>query len=523
MSGVQDALRRGDMATALALADRAVAQGQENPHLLVLAGQARLGRNDFEGALAAFSRALALAPGHVDALNGLGICHALAGRFAEAIAAFDAAIVAAPHAVHLRLHRAQALEEAGRLREARVGLEAILAIEPGNLAALERIANLVARRGDMAAARSYATRALGIAHTPAAAIALATAELSDGNYDRVQALMAPIAADPRVDPVSRSLAHGLLGDAFEGEDRVAEAFAAYTAARRALAEHQPPSENAIGRLQALTRYFRTVDPAPWRCRDAAAGPVKTHVFLVGFPRSGTTLLEQALAGHPDIRTMEEIDCLGDVAGEYFYAQDGMARFAALDEAELERLRAAYWHRVSASGTEFDRSVFIDKLPLNAVHQGLIARLFPSARILFALRDPRDVVFSCFRRRLTMTKVAELSRIDGAAAFYDAVMTLSMLYRTVLPLPVMDIRHEDMLADFDGEMRRVCGFLDVAFDPALRDFARLSQTRDVKTPSAAQLVRGLNREGAGQWRRYRDQLAPILSVLAPWVACFGYED
>jgi tetratricopeptide (TPR) repeat protein len=523
MSLVQDALRRNDMPAAMALAEQALAQGHEDPLLLILAGQARLGRNQLDAAFAAFSRALTLVPGHVDALNGIGICHALAGHSAEAIAAFDAAVAAAPQAIHLRLHRAQALEEAGRLRDARADLETILATEPDNLAALERIANLAARRGDMAAARGYAARALKLAPSSAAAIALATAELADGKFERVHTLMTPIANDPRLDAVSRSLAQGLIGDAFDGENRTADAFAAYTAARRSLAGQQPPSESAIERLGMLAAYFRHADPAPWRARADAAGLVKTHVFLVGFPRSGTTLLEQALAAHPDIRTMEEIDCLGDVAGEYFYAEGGMARFAALDEIELDRLRAAYWKRVTASGTAFDRAVFVDKLPLNSVHLGLIARLFPSAHILFALRDPRDVIFSCFRRRLMMTKVAELSRIDGAAAFYDAVMTLAMLCRDLLQLPTLDLRHEDMLADFDGEMRRVCGFLGIEFDASMRDFATLSRHRDVKTPSAAQLLRGLNKDGAGQWRRYRDQLAPVLPVLAPWVARFGYED
>jgi hypothetical protein len=164
------------------------------------------------------------------------------------------------------------------------------------------------------------------------------------------------------------------------------------------------------------------------------------------------------------------------------------------------------------------------MPLNSVHLGMIARLFPSAKVLFALRDPRDVVLSCFRRRLVMSaNMAELSTLEGTAGFYDAVMSLAMLYRDRLGLATLDLRHEDMIADFDGEMAKVCEFLGLAWDDAVRGFALDAQARDVKTPSAMQVVRGLNKDGAGQWRRYASQLSPVRPILEPWAERFGYGD
>jgi hypothetical protein len=327
--------------------------------------------------------------------------------------------------------------------------------------------------------------------------------------------------------VNQSIAYGLLGDALDGLGNPAEAFAAYTAARQALRGPMEQmlrgAESAIARVRRLTAYFAAAPAGPWRADPSAQGRVATHVFLVGFPRSGTTLLEQALASHPDIRTMEEVDCLGDAVGRFFYAEDGMAAFAALGEDELARYRDVYWQRVADAGIAADRPVFVDKMPLNSVHLGLIARLFPSARILFALRDPRDVVLSCFRRRLVMTAhMYELSTLDGAAAFYDAVMALAGLYRDKLGLAVLDTRHEDMIADFDSETRRVCDFLRLEWRETMRNFAADSKSRDVKTPSAQQVVRGLSQEGAGQWRRFAPQMAPVMPMLAPWVARYGYE-
>ena len=524
---VGDALRRGDVASAMNYANQAVAQGIEDVNLLTLAGQWRLRNGLIDRAHQAFVRACELGPDSPEALNGLGLCLTMMGRPKDAMVAFDHGLAVAPGTLFLILHRAQALENVGRLRESQAALEHVIAAEPENARALEQLASLCVRRGDMKAARDYATRALKVVSPlPAAMIALAAADLADRKYEAVRQAMIPLGTEPRIGPVNQSIALGLLGDALDGLDRPQEAFAAYTAAREALRGPMQAmlqgAESAVARVRRLTEYFRSCPIEPWRADPAKAmGP--THVFLVGFPRSGTTLLEQALASHPDIRTMEEVDCLGETVGEYFYAADGMARFAALGEDELAALRAAYWRRVAEAGIAADRPVFVDKMPLNSVHQGMIARLFPAARILFALRDPRDVVLSCFRRRLVMTAhMYELSTLDGAAAFYDAVMTLSMLYREKLGLPTLDLKHEDMIADFDGETRRVCDFLGLEWRPSMRNFAADAKDRDIKTPSAMQVVRGLNKDAAGQWRRFAGPLAPILPGLAPWAARFGYE-
>lgn len=526
-AAVGEAMRRRDVGSAIGYAEQAIALGLEDPELSMLAAQGRIQNGQFDRALPLLLRARELAPKNVEVLNTLGICHALMGRDADALGVFDAALAVAPDVQHLMLHRAQPLENLGRLREAQASLEQVLAAEPNNPAALEHLANLCARRGDMAKARDYATRALRLAPSAAATVALAIAELADRNFARVHELLAPLVRDPSAGPVNHAIAHGLIGDAFDGEDRPAEAFSAYRQAREALraplTSVANAQESAVDRVRRLATYFRSTPANMWRAAPYAS-PVKTHVFLVGFPRSGTTLLEQALASHGEAHTMEEVDCLGDVTREFFFAVGGMERFAALSDAELEPVRSQYWAAVAASGAQTDRAVFVDKLPLSSVNQGFIARLFPEAKILFALRDPRDVVLSCFRRRLVMSAhMHELLTLEGTAAFYSAVMDLSEVYRDKLGLPTLMLRHEDMLGDFDGEMRRVCEFLGIAFDAATRDFAAHARDRDIKTPSGVQIVRGLNKDGAGQWRRFAADLAPVLPVLEPWVERFGYKD
>jgi hypothetical protein len=168
--------------------------------------------------------------------------------------------------------------------------------------------------------------------------------------------------------------------------------------------------------------------------------------------------------------------------------------------------------------------FIDKLPLNTLKLALIARLFPKAKILFARRDPRDVVWSCFRRNFRMNAgMAELTSPERAARFYDSVMRLAEAARAKLPLSEHVLRYEALVEDFDGRSKAVVDFLGLDWREEMRDFAEQSAKRPLRSPSASQVRKGLYQEGVGQWRRYAQQLQPILPILQPWVEAFGYPN
>jgi hypothetical protein len=236
------------------------------------------------------------------------------------------------------------------------------------------------------------------------------------------------------------------------------------------------------------------------------------------------LLEQVLAGHPDVAAMEERTCLMDSAAAFFGGDAGLDELAALSEVELEPWRQAYWKRVAETEPALTRPVFIDKMPLNAVFLPLVARLFPRAKILFALRDPRDVVLSCFRRRFAMNAgMYEFTSLETTAAYYGAVMRLTEIYRDKLAPDLIEVRHESLVADFDGEAARICDFLGLEFRDEMRAFAVRARGQNIDTPSGAQVARGLNPEGLDQWRRYAPQMQPVLAWLAPFVTQFGYPE
>jgi hypothetical protein len=152
---------------------------------------------------------------------------------------------------------------------------------------------------------------------------------------------------------------------------------------------------------------------------------------------------------------------------------------------------------------------------------LIARLFPRAKILFACRDPRDIVLSCFRHRFRMSApIYELLTLPGAARYYDAVMQLAVCLTGALSLDMCLVRHEDVVTEFAREMKRICAYLGLEWAPSMG--ALRTKNRPALTPSTAQLVRGLSTEGLGQWRRYAAELAPVQPLLEPWIKRFFYN-
>ena len=207
--------------------------------------------------------------------------------------------------------------------------------------------------------------------------------------------------------------------------------------------------------------------------------------------------------------------------EFLGNSDGLDRLSRSDTTALLVFRERYWRKLRELGVEFDGKVLVDKQPYNTVKLPLIVKLFPEAKILFVTRDPRDVIFSCFRRRFRMNPSNyELLTLEGAARLYDSVMKLADIFRTKLPMTVLELQHEDMVADFRNCVDAVFRFAGLNARDATWNPAERTRTRAIGTPSAAQIARGLSREGIGSWRRYANHIGSVLPILQPWIERFG---
>jgi tetratricopeptide (TPR) repeat protein len=527
---IEEALAQGDIMRAATVAEIALAAGQSDPMVLNLAAWRREEAGDYPGAHALLKQALALAPGDVMVLGAIGAVLRKEKRLDEALAVLDRVVAAEPRHSAAWLERGFTLEALRSEREAVDSYSRALAIDPDLAPALGKLADIAARRGDRAAARSQAERALAIdPANPAATFALASMEIEAGEGARAGGRLEALLGS-ELKPDDRTRALTLLGDALDRQDRCSEAFDAYDraqsnfrAAYSAMLAPRPgrPSHRAFieAIAEQVERSPRLEEPPP---APPVPGAAAGHVFLLGYPRSGTTLVENILASAAQVVALEERDTLADT-DEVLVRNDGtMPDLDSLDPALLADLRARYWTRVRSMAGEVAGRVFVDMNPFNGIKLPIIARLFPDARILIMRRDPRDVVLSCYRINFTPSPASfAFSDLEEAARHYDALMRLTELCRERLPLAFHEVWYHRLVSDFEPTVRAMADFVGLGWTDDFHAFDRTARTRGVRTASATQVRRGLY-DGGGGWRRYESRLAPALPILAPWVERFGFK-
>ena len=529
LAAIQRAAGAGDLAGATQLAESALADGLEHPLVLNLVAVACEDGDDLSQAIALLRRAVDLAPTDPGSRIALGLCLRRAGELDEALECFDAVIELAPGLPFGYVNRGATLQVLGRLGEAAAAFDRCLAIDATNPVALAGQARIASLMGSFDDARRLGMAALAKAPSlPDAVLAVAAADLAEHEFDAAERRLTQFLGSASPSPQDEADVRGLLGDVLDAAGRVHAAFAAYSDAnailRRAHGPSYETSRRAMPYARSMAEALSREQPIAVNDDPANTGPAR-HAFLLGFPRSGTTLLEVTLDGHPGIVSLEEKELMLDAARCFLNSPQDLHRLLQRPDADLglDEFRTLYWQAALEAGASFAGKLFLDKYPLNTLKLPLIVRLFPRARILFAVRDPRDVVLSCYRRRFRMSPpMYEMLTLRGAAEYYATVMAYAKECLRVLHLQPRYVRYEQLVEDFDGETSRLCAFLGLEWSAEMGDFAGRAKRRASATPSTAQLSRGLDRALAGQWQRYANEMDEVMPILAPWVREFGYD-
>lgn len=467
------------------------------------------------GDLAAAERecraAIARNPNFAEARNTLGLILKDKGEGDAALAAFTEAVRLAPALTDARLNRAGTLFALGRVAEAETAYGEILAMQSKRAEALDGLGVVLLATGRAAEAAERFRAALAARPDyPEAVYNLAASgvRLTDGEIVAAKTLLA---RTDRPDDEAAKL-NFALGEAL---DRAGDADAAFPHFR---------DGNAL-RRRALTAAGCTFDADAHDRRideiiiafargslAVGSGPGAADerpVFVVGMPRSGTTLVEQILAAHPQVHGAGEADVLANLAAaipDYPAGAGGLgaAEAAALARRGLEPLMAK-------AG---DAARIVDKTPQGFLHLGLAALLYPKARVIHCRRDPRDVGLSCYFQNFVAahpwaTDLADIARYARAEA------RLWMHWGTVLPLAWHEVEYERLVADPEGESRKLIAFVGLPWDDACLRFHE--SRRPVFTAAAAQVRKPIGGGSVGRWRAYAGELGPLLSGLGDLVA------
>ena len=441
------------------------------------------------------------------------------GRDSEALEAIQAAVDRAPGEVSLLLGLASHLSYLLNSNAAEATYRRVLEIDPSNALAHLGLAicfELTNQTDELSAlvvqaeARDVGSNALNFVRA----------------YDhrRAKRFAEGLAAMEEVpSELETARRHHLMGQLFEGVGRYGEAFDAYTQMNELMREETPVADERASRYRNLIRARREATTEDWARRwrpEAQMDPRPSPAFLIGFPRSGTTLLDTMLMGHPSIEVLEEEPTLHKAA-EIF------ANYDELPTATDEQIRAARdgFFETAASRTPLKPgNLLVDKNPLTTNAIPLVRRIFPDARIILALRHPCDVILSCYVTNFRLNDgMASFTTLETAAELYDITFSYFERVQALMPTPTHVVRYESIVEDQDRELRRLFDFLGLDWHDAVLDHQSTALSRGrIKTASYAQVAEPIYQRSAGRWQKFRKQLEPVIPILRPWIEKFGYE-
>lgn len=518
-----------------------------------------------DDAISSLQRALELNPGNADACNTLGATYQTLGRLKEAECFYRRAIELQDSATH-HSNLGQALLLQGDFEGAASSFRQAVDIEPADASLWENLGQACTGLRDISGAIESYQRALRLNPERSSAAAL-LADLFERSHANEEA--AALAREALRLDASQPWAHLVLSrlDRRNGKleaarlrleqqlrhrhgqglnegttsirfelglvlDRLREYESAYQhvcegkAAQMLQLAGRVPSHAIV--LRQIVRLHQWVTPqrvAGWS-EDAGETTVPL-VFFVGFPRSGTTLAEQILASHGTVVTTDEQLLLRTVKKRSVELLGPGARYPGsldlLSDDQIGSLRRLYFDLAEqATGDSLTGKCLVDKLPLNLIELALVRRLFPQAKVIVALRDPRDVCVSCFLHHFQINEATvHFCDMSSTARLYAAVMNLWLHFRKTLGLSHLEYRYEDLVDDTEGIARQILAFIGLAWDPQVLDYMHTASRKTISTPSYQDVTQPIYRRAVSRWKNYRGQLMPILGVLEPFVREFTY--
>ncbi len=490
---------------------QALAVNPNQPEVHVNLGKISEDCGNLDQAMMHYRLAVGLNPALAEAYYNLGNLLRAQGRVEDAVSHYERAISLRPDYANAHLNLSVALEDQGRIDDARAHCERALAIDPGFAEAHNNLGNILKYQGKMDDALEHYGRALAIrpdfleVHYNRAEIK--TFRQSDADLHALEAMCDTADLSSGAGPHI----HFALAKALEDSGDYARAFARLGSANARKRRQVQYDEASV--LNLFERTAAVFHAGLFNRVPVEGSSSSVPVFVLGMPRSGTTLIEQILASHPMVHAAGERPDIARAAGNLTLS-DSAARYpeciSGLTDTELQQIAHDYLSRLPALADGKLR--ITDKAPGNFLYIGLIRLILPNARIIHTVRNPIDTCVSCYSKLFAngmdfSYDLGELGR------YYRAYAGLMSHWKSVLPKnAVLDVTYENVVDNLEREARRLIEFCGLPWDDRCIDFHKAS--RPVKTASAVQVRKPIFRTSLQRWRRYEAALAPLLNELRP---------
>jgi tetratricopeptide (TPR) repeat protein len=493
---------------ALGTYDQALQLAPDDANVLNRRGCALCDLKQFAAALESYDRALALAPAHVSALSNRGSALIDLGRPAEGLESCEKALALNPSYAEAHVNRGAALRELGRAAEALAAFDRALAVKPGYALAAEAKGLLLVDLGRIEEGAAEIERAIAIAPGYVRAYAnLAESKRLPLDSPHVSAMQS--LARARLTPNEKIELHFALGTVFSQNGKHEDAFPHFLAGNALKRARTMYDEAAtLGAMATLPQVFTEELLLAGRDLGCRSG---LPIFIVGMPRSGTSLIEQILASYPGVfgagETYQFSKALAAQGNAPVDPDASPEAAQAAWEESMRRLGEDYIARMTARAPAAMR--IVDKTLENYRVIGLIRLALPNARIIHARRSAVDTCVSCFSRNFAdLPYTYDLGELGRHYRAYEALMDH---WRQVVPPDVMlDVQYEELVDDLEGHARRLLAHCDLDWDPRVLDF-HLTE-RSVRTASVIQVRQPIYKSSIGRWRGYEPYLKPLLTEL-----------
>ena len=502
----------GDLEGALASLNRAIQLQPAFAAAYANLGTVFMGLNRFEDAEACFRKVLALQPGANDSRYHLGLSLHEQGRYEEAIAVYRQCLSTESEATEILSNLGAALEADGHLDEAYATFEKVLRIEPGHPAALAAIAGLLDLRGRPEDGLQLIETSFPedtMLEAPANLIA-ACGQLMRRAGRQTEGRELLEAWLERHDKPAKETMPVLytLADILDSQGEYDRAFEHYARANRLRHSRFDPRRHE----RNIDRIVAAFDDASLQSLPRAANESETPVFIVGMPRSGTSLVEQILDAHTDVVGAGELRTFGVMAvtmsQRFGFSRPYPECLPDLSTQHLDELAATYSSRTDE--TRGNAKCVTDKMWQNFEHMGLISLVFPRARVIHCVRDPLDIGLSCFCQSFGTAGPPFSYDLENIGHYYRGYERLMEHWRSVLKSRFLEFRYEDLVKDPEPHIRELLDFMGLEWDPACLNFHETGRT--VRTASHDQVTKPIYTSSVGRHKHYDRHLLPLKKIL-----------
>jgi len=243
-------------------------------------------------------------------------------------------------------------------------------------------------------------------------------------------------------------------------------------------------------------------------------------FHIGFPRSGTTLIDAVLNSHSKIEVMEEIPIVDTICQKL-----NLDNFDLITNKEQKQAKLLYQNSIQQqyTGINFYNKIIIDKLPLNLIRIKFLHNLFPNTKFIMSVRHPLDCILSCFTQNFSLNSaMINFLDLERTAILYDKVMQIWQNSSKLINLNTHIIKYEDLISDFNNETKKMLTFLGVSWEENIKNYKKLLIKKErIRTPSYSQVIQPIYFSSINKWKNYEKELSPVRPIVQKWIAYFNY--